>query len=334
MNSISTTDSVSPTHHAEEMVPTPDNSGGSVDVFAISSSTDTIDADDNIPFDINHIPKIPHSSIFGMKTSNEYPSDDDSYKDNDSSNDDEVDQYVQFDAGRFPDGANGSMYMKPPSPSPKAQRFARKHQKKRLGQHSRRTTPNKLNLITPLPDSQVHSNYHSEKYHRDMSKTDKSSAGSNHDTIHKHHLNCRQNPSDSTRRPDIRNKKSPSKSPPTTIDDKDLHPCPFQLREKRKYDRLYQLRQSPYSGPALETSDIPTSVIADVSIVGTPIFTSEPFELSNFSTHIHIGVVVVLENDALTLSRNDSILLLRITSNSQTMFLQSFLLLLTQMTLH
>ena len=124
MNSIHPTNSVSPTQVASEMVPTPVPSGGSADVFDDSSSDNTIDNDESVSFDINYIPKSPHSSIYGLRTSHgRLPDDDNSSINDDTSVDEDGDQYVAFDADRFSDGAYGSVYMKPPSPSPKNQKL-------------------------------------------------------------------------------------------------------------------------------------------------------------------------------------------------------------------
>ena len=94
-----------------------------------------------------------------------------------------------------------------------------------------------MNLITPLPDSQVHSNYHSLKYDRDQSRANKSSAGSNHDSINKHHSSCHQKPADTTQRSAKISKKKPKESSAVkVVTEEAIHPCPFQLQEKRKYD--------------------------------------------------------------------------------------------------
>ena len=61
-----------------------------------------------------------------------------------------------------------------------------KHQKKKLGQHSCRTKPNKLDLIAPLPNCQLNSIHHSLNYDRKQSCAD-SSAGINHTSHKKHH---------------------------------------------------------------------------------------------------------------------------------------------------
>ena len=77
-----------------------------------------------------------------------------------------VEQHVPFNSNRYPDSANDSLYMSPTSSPPRNQTYDRKHRKKKLGSYSRRTKPNKLNLIAPLPDYQLNSNYYSLKYNR------------------------------------------------------------------------------------------------------------------------------------------------------------------------
>ena len=88
--------------------------------------------------------------------------------------------------------------MRPPSSPPKNHTHNRKHQKKK-GSRSRRTKPNKLNLLSPLPDFCLHSVHHSVKFDRDQSCADKSSAGSNHTSIHKHHSVSHLNPTSAIR---------------------------------------------------------------------------------------------------------------------------------------
>ena len=68
-----------------------------------------------------------------------------------------------------------------------------------------------------------------------------------------------------------------------------IHPCPFQLQEKQKYDRLYQLQVSKFTdsdyvpvSASHQQPALPTSVIAVVSIIGTPIITPELFDMSKF----------------------------------------------------
>ena len=75
----------------------------------------------------------------------------------------DVEQHVPFDSCRYPDGANASLYMRPPSSPLKNRTHDRKHQKKE-GSHSRQTKPNKLNLLSPLPDFRLHSVHHLLKY--------------------------------------------------------------------------------------------------------------------------------------------------------------------------
>ena len=116
------------------------------------------------------------------------------------------DELVPFDPSRYPDGANGAMYMRPPLSPPRNRTHDRKHQKKKSSR-SRSTNPNKLNLISPLPDFQLNSLHHLLKYDMIQSRADKSSAGSNHTSIHKHHLVCHLNPTSATRRLDATIKK-------------------------------------------------------------------------------------------------------------------------------
>ena len=118
----------------------------------------------------------------------------------------DVEQHVPFDSCRYPDGANASLYMRPPSPPLKNCIYDRKHQKKK-GSHSRQTKPNKLNLLSPLPDFRLHSVHHSVKYDRKQSGADKSSAGSDHTSVHKHHPVCHLNPTSVTRQLDAMMKK-------------------------------------------------------------------------------------------------------------------------------
>ena len=69
------------------------------------------------------------------------------------------------------------IYMLPSSSSPSRTRtHDRKHQKKKLGQHFCQTKPNKLYLISPLPDCRLNSILHSSKYDRKQSSANKSSA--------------------------------------------------------------------------------------------------------------------------------------------------------------
>ena len=114
-------------------------------------------------------------------------------------NDSEV--HVPFDSHRYPDGQHVPMYMRPPSSQPRNRTHDRQHQKKKFSR-SRSTKPNKLNLISPLPDFQLHSLHHLLKYDRVQSCADKSSAGSDHTSKHKHHSVCHLNPTSATRRCD------------------------------------------------------------------------------------------------------------------------------------
>ena len=68
-------------------------------------------------------------------------------------------ELVPFDPRRYPDGANGAMYMRPPSSSARNCTHDRKHQKKKSS-CSRSMKPNKLNLISPLPDFRLNSIHH------------------------------------------------------------------------------------------------------------------------------------------------------------------------------
>ena len=98
------------------------------------------------------------------------------------------------------------MYMRPSSSPPRNRTHDRKHQKKKFSR-SRSTKPSKLNLVRPLPDSQLNSLQHLFKYERRQSRADKSSAGSNHTSKHKHHDVCRLNPTSSIRRNSLIKKK-------------------------------------------------------------------------------------------------------------------------------
>ena len=95
-------------------------------------------------------------------------------------------EHVPFNPYCYPDGQHGAMYMGPPSSPPRNRTHDRKYQKKKLS-HSRSTKPNKLNLISPLPDFQLNSFHHLLKYDRVQSCADKSSAGSNHTSKNKHY---------------------------------------------------------------------------------------------------------------------------------------------------
>ena len=109
------------------MVPTPDILGGSNDIFGDFSNDNTINDDEVIKSNISHIPKSPHSSIYGPHTSHgRLPDGDELYED------DDVQQFSPFDPNRYPDGAHGSIYTSPPSVYPKTQNHDHKHQKKKL----------------------------------------------------------------------------------------------------------------------------------------------------------------------------------------------------------
>ena len=88
--------------------------------------------------------------------------------------------------------------MQPSSSPPRNRTHDRKHQKKKFSR-SRSTKPNKLNLLSPLPDFQLNSLHHAFKYDRRQSRADKSSAGSDHTSKHKHHDVCHLNPTSSIR---------------------------------------------------------------------------------------------------------------------------------------
>ena len=129
-------------------------------------------------------------------------------------------EHVPFDHHRYPDGQHGSMYMKPPVLPSRNRTHDRKHQKKKFSR-SHSTKPNKLNLISPLPDFKLNSSHHLFIYDHQQSRADKSSAGSNHTSKHKHHSVCHLNPtSASRRRPTKKNRggvNSSSVLPPKSI---------------------------------------------------------------------------------------------------------------------
>ena len=165
-------------------------------------------------------------------------------------NKNDVDQHVPFDSNRYPDGANALLYMKPPSSPPTNCTYDRKHQKKK-GSHSYRTKPNKLNLLLPLPDFRLHSVHHLIKYDRDQSRANKSSAGSNLTSIHKHHPVCHLNPTNVTRRLDAMMKKkkrgvvksvsvSPAKSK------SNLHKVSPILPKQRAYSSKSRKKKEPF----------------------------------------------------------------------------------------
>ena len=60
-------------------------------------------------------------------------------------------ELVPFDQSCYPDSENGAMYMRSPSSPPRDRTHNCKHQKKKSSV-SRSTKPNKLTLISPLPD--------------------------------------------------------------------------------------------------------------------------------------------------------------------------------------
>ena len=82
----------------------------------------------------------------------------------------------------------------------------------------------------------MHSSYHSVKYYRHQSRTGKSSAGSNHNSHNKHHINCHHNPSESTRLYSNKRKIVPKATPKfvapkidlsyvETVPEDDIDPC-------------------------------------------------------------------------------------------------------------
>ena len=64
-----------------------------------------------------------------------------------------------------------------------------------------------MKLILPLPDFWLHSVHYSVKYDRNQYCADKSSTGSNHISINKHHIVCCLNHTIATRRSDAKIKK-------------------------------------------------------------------------------------------------------------------------------
>ena len=115
-------------------------------------------------------------------------------------------ELVPFDSSRYPDGTNGLMYMKPPTSPPRNRTHDQKYQKKK-GSYSRKTKPNKLKLISLLPDFRLNLVHHLVKYDREQSHADKSSAGSDHTSINKHHTVYHLNSTIATKRPDDKIKK-------------------------------------------------------------------------------------------------------------------------------
>ena len=119
-----------------------------------------------------------------------------------------------------------------------------------------------------------------------------------------------------------------------------IHPCPLQLREKESminfinyvFQKLQNVILFLFRIPINNQHYQPVSLQMFPSLV-------HPFSRQNLSicpispTHVHIAVVIVLNNDVLTLSRNKSTLLLPINNNWQYLFHWLFLLLMTKMTL-
>ena len=71
-------------------------------------------------------------------------------------NEDIVEQHVPFNSSWYPNGTSASLYMTLPSSPPRNCTHDRNHQKKK-GSHSCRTRPNKMKLISPLPDCLLNS---------------------------------------------------------------------------------------------------------------------------------------------------------------------------------
>ena len=148
------------------------------------------------------------------------------------------DEHVLFDLNRYADGANALLYMRPSSSPPRNRTHDRKHQKKK-GSRSRQHKPNKLNLLLPLPDFRLHSVHHLLKYDREQSRADKSSAGSDHTSVHKHHQVCHLNPTSAARLDAMMKKKrrgvvkSASVSPAKSKSN--LHKVSPTLPEQRAY---------------------------------------------------------------------------------------------------
>ena len=127
--------------------------------------------------------------------------------------------------------------MRPPSSPPKNRTHDQKHQKKK-GSRSRQTKPNKLNLLSPLPDFRLHSVHHSVKYDRDQSRADKSSAGSNHTSIHKHHLSSHLNPTSADRLEARMKKKRRGVVKSVSKSKSDLHKVSPTLPSQRAYSSV------------------------------------------------------------------------------------------------
>lgn len=106
---------------------------------------------------------------------------------------------VSFDPSRYPDGEHGFMYMPSPFSFTSGTRTHDwNHQKKKSGQNSSWTKPNKLDLILPLPDWKLNFVHHLSKY--DQSRANKIYAGSNHTSDKNHHDSYHLNPSLGNRR--------------------------------------------------------------------------------------------------------------------------------------
>ena len=124
----------------------------------------------------------------------------------DDADENDYEEYVPFDPHRYPDGQHGAMYMRSLSSPLRNCTHDRKHQKKKFSR-SRSTKPNKLNLISPLPDFQLNSLHHLLTYDRVQSRADKSSAGNNHTSKNKHYSVCHLNPTSASRQCDSTIKK-------------------------------------------------------------------------------------------------------------------------------
>ena len=158
------------------------------------------------------------------------------------------DEYVPLDSTRYADGAHASLYMSPPSSPPRNRTHDRTHQKKK-GSRSRRTKPNKLNsLLSPLPDVRLHSVHHSVKYDRDQSRADKSSAGSNHTSIHKHHSVSHINPTSADRLDArMKNKRRGVGKSAISKSKSDLHTVSPTLPSQRAYSSHLPTRKEMFA---------------------------------------------------------------------------------------
>ena len=146
---------------------------------------------DTLGKDIGHPPGRPPGSPCDQGDADE----NDYYEEHEN---DYYEEHVPFDPQCYPDGQHGAMNMKPPLLPPRNRTHDRKHQKKKFS-WSRSTKPNKLNLISPLPDFKLNSSHHLFKYDHKQSRADKLSAGSNHTSKHKHHSVCHLNPTSALR---------------------------------------------------------------------------------------------------------------------------------------